>query len=131
MNVNTVKIYEGKLNNSRTTFTEAVGKEIHKLRKERSMTGKELAILVNVSQQQISRYECDVCNLTVDTLIIILNVLNVPLTDFFNQVFLRAFETEKKLCVKYHNVFTSVNQSEALKKQLETFGRYNQSNLWG
>lgn len=83
MRVNAVQISENKFNNSRTVFTEAIGKEIHKLRKERSMTGKELARLVNVSQQQISRYECGVCNLTIDTLIIILNALDVPLTDFF------------------------------------------------
>nr|WP_283126323.1 MULTISPECIES: helix-turn-helix transcriptional regulator [Providencia] len=131
MRVNAVQISENKFNNSRTVFTEAIGKEIHKLRKERSMTGKELARLVNVSQQQISRYECGVCNLTIDTLIIILNALDVPLTDFFNQVFMRVFETEKKVCVQYHNVFSSIDQSEELKKQLETFGRYNKSNLWG
>lgn len=126
-----MQVSENKFNNSRTVFTEAIGKEIHKLRKERSMTGKELAHLVNVSQQQISRYECGVCNLTIDTLIIILNALDVPLTEFFNQVFMRVFESEKKVCVQYHNVFYSIDQSEELKKQLETFGRYNKNNLWG
>ncbi|AXO18567.1 TPA: helix-turn-helix transcriptional regulator [Providencia stuartii] len=131
MRVDAVQMPKNKLDDSRTVFTKAIGKEIHKLRKERLMTGKELAKLVNVSQQQISRYECGVCNITIDTLIVILNALNVSLTDFFNQVFLRVFEKEKKISVQYHNVFSSSEQSEELKKQLETFSRYDQTNLWG
>ncbi|MEX9542527.1 XRE family transcriptional regulator, partial [Escherichia coli] len=69
--------------------------------------------------------------ITIDTLIVILNALNVSLTDFFNQVFLRVFEKEKKISVQYHNVFSSSEQSEELKKQLETYSRYDQTNLWG
>ncbi|EOY9125919.1 helix-turn-helix domain-containing protein [Providencia stuartii] len=128
MRVDAVQMPKNKLDDSRTVFTKAIGKEIHKLRKERS---KDLAKLVNVSQQQISRYECGVCNITIDTLIVILNALNVSLTDFFNQVFLQVFEKEKKICVQYHNVFSSTDQSEELKKQLEIFSRYDQTNLWG
>ncbi|MEX9754507.1 helix-turn-helix domain-containing protein [Providencia vermicola] len=131
MRVGAVQMPKNKLNDSKTVFTKAIGEEIHKLRKERLMTGKELAKVVNVSQQQISRYECGVCNITIDTLIVILNALNVSLTDFFNQVFLRVFEREKKISVQYHNVFSSSEQSEELKKQLETFSRYEQTNLWG
>lgn len=131
MRVDAVQMPKNKLDDSRTVFTKAIGKEIHKLRKERSMTGKYLAKLVNVSQQQISRYECGVCNITIDTLIVILNALDVSLTDFFNQVFLQVFEKEKKICVQYHNVFSSTDQSEELKKQLEIFSRYDQTNLWG
>ncbi|WP_368877480.1 helix-turn-helix domain-containing protein [Providencia vermicola] len=131
MSVGVVKMPKNKLNDSKTVFTKAIGEEIHKLRKERLMTGVELAKVVNVSQQQISRYECGVCNLTIDTLIVILNALDVSLTDFFNQVFLRVFEKEKKISVQYYNVFSSSEQSEELKKQLETFSRYDQTNLWG
>nr|WP_282553233.1 helix-turn-helix transcriptional regulator [Providencia rustigianii] len=95
------------------------------------MSGRELADLIDLSQQQVSRYECGVCNLTIDTLIIILNALDVSLSNFFNQVFLRILEKEKMLCVQYHNVFASANESKEVKKQLEAVDRYNQSNLWG
>lgn len=96
MRVDAVQMPKNKLDDSRTVFTKAIGKEIHKLRKERSMTGKDLAKLVNVSQQQISRYECGVCNITIDTLIVILNALDVSLTDFFNQVFYRYSKRKRK-----------------------------------
>ncbi|MDE5308727.1 helix-turn-helix transcriptional regulator [Providencia stuartii] len=99
MRVDAVQMPKNKLDDSRTVFTKAIGKEIHKLRKERSMTGKDLAKLVNVSQQQISRYECGVCNITIDTLIVILNALDVSLTDFFNQVFFTGIRKGKEnLC---------------------------------
>lgn len=129
--MNLSNMSERGYSNSKTIFTEAVGQEISKLRRERSMSGRELADLIDLSQQQVSRYECGVCNLTIDTLIIILNALDVSLSNFFNQVFLRILEKEKMLCVQYHNVFASANESKEVKKQLEAVDRYNQSNLWG
>ena len=53
----------------RMLFSKAVGYEIYLLRKRRLLTGKSLAELLDISQQQISRYERGVCHITVDMLI--------------------------------------------------------------
>ncbi|HEI9803898.1 TPA: helix-turn-helix transcriptional regulator, partial [Proteus mirabilis] len=45
-----------------------VGIFLRKARKEKNMTGKQLARLMNVSQQQISRYEIGATAITVDQL---------------------------------------------------------------
>lgn len=119
------------LHHSKSVLLKAVGKQIYKLRKERSMTGKELAILLNVSQQQISRYECGVCNITIDTLMVILHALNVPLKEFFEQVFLNVVESDKVIGAEYCQLFELSDKFDGLKSQLSTLNRYNKSNLWG
>lgn len=37
-------------------------------RKEKKMTGKQLAVLMNISQQQISRYEIGITSITLEQL---------------------------------------------------------------
>ncbi|WP_236620663.1 helix-turn-helix domain-containing protein [Providencia sneebia] len=69
------------------------------------MTGKELACLLDISQQQISRYECGVCNITVDNLIIILDILNVSVDEFFKKVYLNVFDSEEPEAKKFFNPF--------------------------
>ncbi len=92
-------------NDVRPLFTKAIGKEINRFRKNKSMTGKELARLLNVSQQQISRYECGVCCITVDTLIIILDILNVSIDEFFKQVYLNVFDSEEPAAKNFFHQF--------------------------
>ncbi|MGG4702490.1 MULTISPECIES: helix-turn-helix domain-containing protein [Providencia] len=82
---------------SKNIFMIAVGKEIFRLRKKRGLTGKQLAEKLNVSQQQISRYERGVCNINVDTLFVILHELDCSLSNFFSAVYLNVNDTEKKL----------------------------------
>lgn len=94
----------------RMMFIKAVGNEISRLRKLRVMSGKELAVQLNVSQQQISRYECGICNITVDTLILILNVLDFSIDDFFKNVYLTLFDIEKELGERYQSVFLSLDK---------------------
>ncbi|MEX9821319.1 helix-turn-helix domain-containing protein [Providencia vermicola] len=60
---------------------QIVGKEIRKRRKSLGLSGIELADLVGVSQQQISRYERGECNITLDNL---LNLAKALETDFAN-----------------------------------------------
>lgn len=47
----------------------AIGRQIYFTRKMRCITGKQLGELLNVSQQQVSRYERGVCHIDVDALV--------------------------------------------------------------
>ena len=55
-------------------------------RKERNMTGKELANLMHVSQQQISRYETGITSLTLEQLNQILGFLGKSWEDLVNVI---------------------------------------------
>ncbi|EMS1063693.1 helix-turn-helix transcriptional regulator [Providencia stuartii] len=90
---------------SKNIFMIAVGKEIFRLRKKRGLTGKQLAEKLNVSQQQISRYERGVCNINVDTLFVILHELDCSLSNFFSAVYLSINDAEKKVGSHYINLF--------------------------
>ncbi|MGJ3355450.1 helix-turn-helix domain-containing protein [Providencia sp. Je.9.19] len=52
------------------------GRFLRKARKDKNMTGQQLAKLMHVSQQQISRYENGKTPLTIDTLSQILKLLD-------------------------------------------------------
>ncbi len=53
-----------------------VGHFLRRIRKEKNMTGKELAKLINISQQQISRYETGTSAISLEQLNEILIVLD-------------------------------------------------------
>nr|QLQ99355.1 helix-turn-helix transcriptional regulator [Providencia alcalifaciens] len=80
-----------------TIYTKAVGYEIYLLRKRRLLSGKELANLLNISQQQVSRYERGICNITIDMLIQVLNVLKMPIQDFLDRAIIRVSIMKFKL----------------------------------
>ncbi|WP_272687147.1 helix-turn-helix domain-containing protein [Providencia sp. PROV149] len=80
---------------------QIVGKEIRKRRKSLSLSGIELADLVGVSQQQISRYERGECNITLD------NLLNLA----------KALETDL-ICFLHDDIF-SIESCVELKKELK------------
>ncbi|WP_255426000.1 helix-turn-helix domain-containing protein [Providencia sp. JUb39] len=80
-----------------TIYTKAVGYEIYLLRKRRSLSGKDLANLLNISQQQVSRYERGICNITIDMLVQVLNVLKMPIQDFLDRAVIRVSIMKFKL----------------------------------
>lgn len=87
---------------ARSVYSKAIGREIYYLRKQACMTGRQMAAQLNVSQQQVSRYENGVCSITVDTLIRMLVVLNVPLDEFLKKVFLAVFDTDSVMLEENH-----------------------------
>ncbi len=60
-----------------------VGREIRKRRKHLGLSGIELANLVGVSQQQISRYERGECNINVENLHMLAGALETEMINFF------------------------------------------------
>lgn len=69
-------------------FSFHCGKTIKKLRKEIGLTGEELANKLNISQQQVSRYERGINKLTVDMLFDVSAVLNIPIEVLIKKTFI-------------------------------------------
>ena len=62
-------------------LTEQIGMELSHLRKEKGLSGSDLAKKLKISQQQISRYENGVNNISFDKLIILFNALEMSCRD--------------------------------------------------
>ncbi|MEI9599596.1 helix-turn-helix transcriptional regulator [Moellerella wisconsensis] len=62
-------------------ISSRVGAFLRIARKEKKMTGKQLALLMNISQQQISRYEIGITSITLDQLEKLLIILDKKWSD--------------------------------------------------
>lgn len=69
-------------------FNKKIGCFIRNKRKRMDITGKDLGVMLNVSQQQVSRYENGITNITVAMLNDILEILDVSWEEFlsFNEL---------------------------------------------
>lgn len=76
---------------------QIVGKEIRKRRKNLGLSGMELADLIGISQQQISRYERGECNITLENLFSLAKALEVSLIYFLSD---ELFSIETKFELK-------------------------------
>ncbi|MEQ4676026.1 helix-turn-helix transcriptional regulator [Providencia vermicola] len=72
-----------------------VGVFLRRARKEKNMTGKQMAKLMNISQQQISRYEIGTTSITLDQLEQFLRILDKRWIDV-----LRFLEDESVIGIK-------------------------------
>ena len=71
---------------SNNLISQAVGRNLKRLRKEAGYKNSEFAKLVNKSEQQMHRYERGVNKIDLDTLIVALKILNINVGDFFTQL---------------------------------------------
>lgn len=84
---------------SKTSVTKYLGSELKKYRKVLGMSGKELARRLNVSQQQISRYERGVNSLNLDMLFLYFQALEMKCSEvesIFNELIFNYSESQKK-----------------------------------
>ena len=68
-------------------FSLYCGIATKRLRKEKKISGTDLARILNLSQQQLSRYERGVNKFTIDSIFNISLALNISIKDFINGVF--------------------------------------------
>lgn len=73
------------MTNKNIYISAQAGHRIRVIRKSLSMSGKQLAQIVGISQQQISRYETGKTTIMVDTLVYISRALNVPVSELLPQ----------------------------------------------
>ena len=62
------------------------GITIKRLRKEKNLSGTALARALNISQQQLSRYERGINKFTIDSIFNISIALDIPIKDFINSI---------------------------------------------
>ncbi|WP_272518383.1 MULTISPECIES: helix-turn-helix domain-containing protein [unclassified Providencia] len=67
-------------------ISSRVGCFLRKARKDKNLSGKEIAKLINVSQQQVSRYETGITSLTLDQLDQYLFVLDKKWIELFKYI---------------------------------------------
>ncbi|WP_272662696.1 helix-turn-helix domain-containing protein [Providencia sp. PROV111] len=72
--------------NYKHSLNKRIGLFLRKNRLNADLTGKELGQLMYISQQQISRHETGVCNLTITQLDNYLMVLGVSWSEFIREV---------------------------------------------
>ena len=66
-----------------TQIDKLIGKRIQLKRKEKGLSAEKLAELMDVSQQQLSRYERGVNKINVAHLVELANLLQAPISYFF------------------------------------------------
>ncbi|MEX6378866.1 helix-turn-helix domain-containing protein, partial [Providencia vermicola] len=74
------------IDNFQKIITEQIGLELSHLRKEKGLSGKDLAKKLKISQQQISRYERGVCSINCGMLFSILFYLDTHPSKFFENI---------------------------------------------
>lgn len=96
------------------TIQVAAGLLIRKLRYEHGMSGAELGQAVRISQQQISRYERGVCDLTLSQTEVFANVFGLTLWQFIDKLFFILYnrDTGEQLPA----LFTSGGLAEIVKR---------------
>lgn len=93
-------------------FIKVVKKGINRERKNtinRLMTCKKLAKLLNISKQQISRYKCDICNITAGTLVIILEILDASIDEFIKNLNSNTFDNKTLKAKNFFKSFILIN----------------------
>lgn len=65
-------------------MSKFIGLKIRELREKHSMTGKELSLLLGISQQHQSRYENGDVNIHVDTIYYLSKIFDVEVDYFFS-----------------------------------------------
>lgn len=91
-----MKLSKEKINNcdiQDNFLSISCGKVIKKTRKENGMTGSELARKMNISQQQMSRYERGINKISIDMLFKIAMILNIPFENVIKSIISEAKES--------------------------------------
>lgn len=71
---------------AKNSVARAVGQKIQALRKDHGITAARLAELIEISQQQMSRYERGVNRVDVDCLVRIADIFDIPVGWFFSDI---------------------------------------------
>ena len=110
-------------------FSHAVGAEIAELRRQKSWSGKQLGHFIGVSQQQISRYENGVCEITTNTLFSLLHHLEISLSMFFYRVALRLEKNKSSLYADFGLLFERLGPNSTRNTSLDIFTYFKQHKI--
>ena len=74
------------LENMDKNISKIIGLKIRTLREKHGMTGKELSVLLGISQQHQSRYENGEVNIHVETIYYLTQIFNIEPDYFFSEI---------------------------------------------
>lgn len=92
-----------------------IGQYLRGIRKEQNLTGRELAKKLNVSQQQISRYETGRTKLTFEMMDTILTLFNKTWRDFFNHVIDKHDNERLQTIIRNESNYYSILEKDTKK----------------
>ncbi|WP_272668218.1 helix-turn-helix domain-containing protein [Providencia sp. PROV117] len=75
-----------QLSTFKRVVAQYIGQQIQVLRKDKGLSGRDFGALLDLSQQQISRYERGCNHISTDTLLLMLSCLGVPPESFFHHL---------------------------------------------
>ncbi|MEY0952133.1 helix-turn-helix domain-containing protein [Providencia manganoxydans] len=87
-----------QLSTFKRVVAQCIGQQIQILRKDKGLTGRDFGALLDLSQQQISRYERGCNYICTDTLLLMLSYLGVSPESFFHN-----------LTLDLNSIFTTTN----------------------
>ena len=89
-----IKIMENEIN-------KQIGISLRKLRKDKLITKPEILKILNVSSQQLNKYENGTNRISASKLALLLNILNINFNTFYNSV---NNNDEIKLLANYNKI---------------------------
>lgn len=92
-----------------TQLNHRIGNYIRSMRIKKGLTEQELANLINVSQQQISRYEKGTATVSIDRMLHMFCILNLSMHDFVEKVIIPEQEN------LYKKVFGDLKKEGIIK----------------
>lgn len=95
-----------------TQIDKSIGKRIQLKRKEKGLSAEKMSELLDISQQQISRYERGVNKINVAHLVKIANLLQTPI-DYFFEDCMKKTEWNQDYCDEIWQQMT-IKQKQAI-----------------
>lgn len=89
-------------------FNRRVGGFLRRRRQRLNLTGQELGQMMQLSQQQISRYERGVNSMTVYQLQLFMLILDFSWSDFFNNVIASSETVDNEVNLKHLYLSSSI-----------------------
>lgn len=96
-------------------INQEIGQYLRGIRKEQNLTGGELAKKLNISQQQISRYETGKTKLTFEMMDAILTIFNKSWRDFFNHVIDKHDNQRLQCIIRNESNYYSILEKDTKK----------------
>ncbi len=98
----------GKNTKEAQVINETVGKRILEFRLTRGLSRQQLAYEIDVTHQQLSKYEEGANKVNAGRLALLSKILEVPISDFFEEVEFEPPSEHKRLCMEVSRSFMKI-----------------------
>ncbi len=104
----------GRKNKSTEVIDKAIGRKINELRLARGFSRVQVAALIDVTHQQLAKYELGVNRITAGRLMALSTALKVPVGYFFEDIesFVHTDSTHERLLIELSRIFLNMKDSK-------------------